>query len=84
MITIRPVEETTATLYAPDGTLIGDIVTVTQLYDVRHQIMRSWLSGYYITWFDYKIMIGPDGSLSSCPRGFFDLDIFHLNALTEW
>jgi hydrogenase maturation factor len=55
---------------------IGLISNQLQLNDVRLQIAKQKLSGYYIIFHNGKglqaINIRPDGSLSRWPSGFFD------------
>jgi hypothetical protein len=74
-VKINKIEDTTAHLFL-NKVLIGLIETELQLHDVRLQIARQKLDGYYI-FFDvdgitHKISIKPDGSLSHWPTGFFD------------
>ena len=59
-----------------NSTEIGLISNLLELNDVRLQIAKQKLSGYYIIFANHEglqeIAIRPDGSLSSWPEGFFD------------
>ena len=56
---------------------IGLISNQLQLNDIRLQVAKQKLSGYYIIFANHEglqeIAIRPDGSLSIWPEGFFDI-----------
>lgn len=66
---------------------IGTISTELELNDVRLQIARQKLNGYYIIFCNgdglQEISIRPDGSLSSWPDGFFDIKQKQLRELVK-
>lgn len=66
---------------------IGTISNQLQLNDVRLQIARQKLNGYYIIFCNgdglQEISILPDGSLSIWPEGFFDTQQKQLAELVK-
>ena len=82
-IKINKIKETTAELYGPRGGHIGTITSELQLNDIRIQIMKQNLSGYYIIWENRQIFINRDGRLHEWPVGFFDIEENQLYTLME-
>lgn len=72
MIQIRDIPETTCELYNPDGFYVGDIKSHLSLNDVRLQIAREKLKGYYLKWNDKIIPIRENGELKHWDNGFYD------------
>jgi hypothetical protein len=67
----RNLKETECSLYGPDGSFIGIIDSEIILNDVRLQIKRQQLEGYYIIFENNKITIHLNGKLNHWPNGFF-------------
>jgi hypothetical protein len=59
-------------LYGPDGNEVGLICNVTALDDVRLQIYRQHLTGYYFVYNSEKIHIDSFGNVEKWPDGCFD------------
>lgn len=62
----------TVMLYSPDDNEVGLICNMTALDDVRLQIFRQNLAGYYIVYKGEKIHIDSRGNLEKWPEGCFD------------
>lgn len=62
-------------LYGPDGNEIGIIKNETALDDVRLQIYRKHLTGYYFAYNGEKIHIDSAGNVEKWPDGCFDYGI---------
>jgi predicted ATPase len=74
-VKINKIKDSKACLFY-NSTEIGLISSQLQLNDVRLQIAKQKISGYYIIFNNGEglqaITIRPDGSLSRWPSGFFD------------
>jgi|SanBayMetagenome_1026888.scaffolds.fasta_scaffold12754_3 hypothetical protein len=74
-VKINKIKDSKAYLFY-NSTEIGLISNQLELDDVRLQIAKQKLSGYYIIFANHEglqeIAIRPDGSLSHWPSGFFD------------
>jgi hypothetical protein len=74
-VKINKIKDSKAYLFY-NSTEIGLISNQLELNDVRLQIAKQKLSGYYIIFANHEglqeIAIRPDGSLSHWPSGFFD------------
>lgn len=73
MVTINEFKQIECDLYDPNGNLIGTIKNEYSFNDVRIQIMKQRLEGYYVVFNDYRIDIDVDGRLDSFPEGFYDI-----------
>ena len=76
-IIIRKINETTCTLYDPEDNCIGLIDNMLSFTDVRVQIKKASVSGYYIKWVaedgvKFKIEILKSGRMAEYPNGLFD------------
>ncbi len=85
IVKINVINDVTCELYAPDGTHIGHIPNQYTFNDVRIQIKKNKLSGYYVLWVNKegiaeKIDIDVNGRLFF-PDGFYDLFISQLRQL---
>ena len=78
---INTIEETTAELFGPDDKHIGHITGVLQLNDIRIQVKKGSLEGYYIVWKDTILYIDIHGKLDEWPDGFFDIEDKQLHEL---
>jgi hypothetical protein len=88
-LTIEPVVEPVCDLYwmPPSGgraTLVGQITSFLQLQNVRIQIKKEKLSGYFIAWDGWIININNEGKLDRWPAGFYDLMDHQLNYLVDF
>jgi predicted ATPase len=72
MIELKKIQQTECTLHAPDGSVIGTITDEFTLGNVRIQIAKQQLSGYYVVFQGDRIDIDSNGDLSRWPRGFYD------------
>jgi hypothetical protein len=68
----RNLKEPECSLYGPDGTFLGVIDSGIILNDVRLQIKRQKLEGYYILFKNHIITIHSNGRLNHYPDGFYD------------
>lgn len=75
------IKEPECSLYDPEGNCLGIINTSVILNDVRLQIKRQKLEGYYILFENHRIDICSNGRMNSWPTGFFDLEINQLAQL---
>lgn len=73
IIQIKEIKEPVCKLFNPKSELIGIITSELQLMDVRVQIKKLKLNGYFIHWENEIIMIDSDGRLDTWPEGFYDL-----------
>lgn len=62
-------------LYNPEDKYVGTIRNETALHDVRVQIKRNKLSGYYVLFKGEKIHIDVDGNIEEYPEGFYDASL---------
>jgi predicted ATPase len=83
MITINETKEATCILFAPSGDPVGLIQSYLSLMDVRNQIAKQSLSGYYIRFQGQRIDIASNGDLSAWPAGFYDGIQTKLNELAR-
>jgi predicted ATPase len=84
MIKINEIKESPCKLYDNKDNLVGDIISTLQLSDVRIQIKKEKVSGYYVIWNDQKIRIDKFGYVESWPKGFFDTYDDQLDELIDW
>lgn len=80
MIEIKEINCPVTQLYSPDGKLIGNIINEYQLNDIRLQIAKLDLSGYYVVWKkseieEVKIEITNEGDLKDFPPGLWDFSM---------
>lgn len=80
MIKIRNIKEEKHQLFHPNHNSLG-FVNVYQFDDVRIQIAKKKLEGYYIMFKNEQININSNGSLDKNPDGFFDLSRYQSYAL---
>jgi hypothetical protein len=73
LVQIKDIRETPCELFNPDDELVGIIESSLVLNDVRLQINRQNLSGYYVVFNGMKINIDNNGRLEEWPDGFFDI-----------
>ena len=65
-----------------DDNFIGTIETQEAFYDVRVQIMKNKLEGYYImTSNNEKVQLYSDGKTSKQPEGLFNVSLNLLSKL---
>jgi hypothetical protein len=83
-IKVNKIVEPISTLYNSDGVEIGKITSYLELNDIRIQIKKNKVSGYYIIWEDMIIYTDKYGNLDEWPKGFYDLVDDQLNALVDW
>lgn len=67
-----------AELYDQNNTFLGLIKNEYQLNDIRIQIKKQQLEGYYLIFIDeksfkHKLLIDKSGRICAWPKGFFDL-----------
>ncbi len=73
MIEIRHIEEPVCSLYDPEDKLVGTINSLLQFTDVRVQIRRPQVEGYYVMWGMHKVCINKNGKLNQYyPIGLYD------------
>lgn len=83
-VKVNKIKETTAVLHDGDGKVVGTIRSHLQLNDVRLQIKKQKLNGYYIKWKKYGLLISNTGHLDEWPKGFFDTMDDQLLELLGW
>lgn len=65
------IKEDHVPLYSPEDKLIGIIENELAFNDVRIQIIKNKLSGYYITYKGQKYLIGTNGELDTWPDDLY-------------
>lgn len=71
MIKIKKIEPVVWPVYDPDDDSVG-VLNVFELNDLRIQIAKEQVSGYYVMFGDRRIDIRPSGVLTAWPNDFFD------------
>lgn len=66
------ISEGSCLLYSPDGELIGEIKNYLAFMDVRYQIKKNKLEGYYISFESQNYAIDSDGILRDYPQRLFN------------
>lgn len=79
MIKINKIIPPTYPLYDPDDNLLGD-VNEFEFNDIRIQIVKAQIEGYYIKDDDEKLFIHKKGYLDKWPDGFqiFEIQLSKL------
>ena len=80
-ITINNVLDPVCDLYNPEDKYIGTIRNATSMLNVRVQIKKLKLEGYYVVFKEEKIHIDINGNMESYPKGFYDSLIDFLSEL---
>lgn len=75
------IQDRPADLYSPDGQLIGTIENLLAFYDVRLQIKKEQVFGYYLMFEGQKIKIDKNGELENYPDNLFDTSLKYLTEL---
>ena len=70
-------------LYDGQDNLVGEIKNNAALNDVRIQIKKSELEGYYIIFENFILGIDKNGNVGHWPKGFFDLFDKQLDELLK-
>jgi hypothetical protein len=73
MITINKPKDIPVPLYTPEDDLVGLIEDVLSFNDVRLQIIKQNVKGYYVIINEQRVFLYPDGSLNHLPKGLFDV-----------
>jgi hypothetical protein len=71
-VVVREISQPVSTLYDPMGNEVGTIHGYLEFLDVRVQIRKHQLCGYYINWESHTINIDPHGECDCYPVGFYD------------
>ena len=71
MIQINKITPTTLDIYNPDGELIG-AVNEYEFLDIRVQIKKEQIFGYYLIFKGQKVKIDKNGELEEYPIGLLD------------
>ena len=59
-------------LFDPKGNFVGIIKNITALYDVKLQIKKLGIRGYYMYYGDQRINVDQNGEFDVYPQGFYD------------
>lgn len=81
-VVVKRIEPQTVELFDPQDNSLG-FVNEYELGDVKIQIAKHKLSGYYVKFEERKIRIGVQGTLEDYPKGFFDTTFNHSIELFE-
>lgn len=73
MIKRNPQPRCVSKLYSPEGEYLFTIYNEWQLNDVRLQIAKQNLEGYYLIWKKERININKWGDCDNWHKGFYDL-----------
>jgi len=71
-VTIKNIQDLPCDLYDNENKFVGRITNILQFDDVRVQIGKQKLTGYYIVFLGNKIDIDQNGQLSEYPAKLFD------------
>lgn len=71
-IEIKDIEVPSVELYNSNNELIGVVKNEHSANDVRIQIAKRSLQGYYFKWNEKRIDISEDGEISNFPVGLWD------------
>lgn len=71
MIKINIIEPQTVELFNPDGEFMG-FINEYEFHDIRVQIKKEQVDGYYCRWKDHIFHIDKDGRSFDWIPGFFD------------
>jgi len=71
MVQINKIIPPTLEVYAPNGELLGE-VNEYEFLDIRVQIKKSQVSGYYLQFKGKKVRIDRNGELEEYPIGLLD------------
>jgi len=82
MIKINKMPEQTVEIFAPDGKSIG-FANEHEFNDIKLQILKQDVEGYYIVFNGEKINIETDGQLEHWPPGLFDFQLKQYQDLIE-
>ena len=81
MISINRIEPPTMEVYSPDGELLGT-VNEYEFLDIRVQIKKAQIFGYYVVFNSIKVRIDRNGELESYPDGLMDtMNNFYMELL---
>lgn len=80
-IVIKQMCPPVTSLFNPNDEFIGFIHNEYELNDVRLQIQKHKLDGYYVLFNDIKIWIDEDGGIDQWEDGFYDTTTKQLNEL---
>jgi hypothetical protein len=83
-ITINKIIEPTSELFDSNDNKIGDITSFLQMLDVRLQIKRNNLDGYYFLYKHIKIYIDKNGKLLKYVEGFYDQFDYYIDELLDY
>lgn len=72
MIQINKITPPTLEVYEPSGNLLGT-VNEYEFLDIRVQIKKAQIFGYYLLFNDKKVRIDKDGELEEYPFGLLDI-----------
>jgi len=71
-IKLNEITETVCKLYNKSGEYVCTIESHLELNDIRIQIMKAKVDGYYIIWERFLLYIDKSGKLDEWPKGFYD------------
>lgn len=75
MVTIKKIKDISCELFHENkNESVGIIENEYSFHDVRVQIKKLQLNGYYVIWKGYKIRIDLEGNLEDWPNGFYDIN----------
>jgi len=82
-VKVNRIIEEAAVLFSPDRTYLGEIRSHLELADVRIQIKKHGMSGYFLKWRNSEIQINKNGGINIWLDGFFDTYDKQLNVLLD-
>lgn len=71
MIAINKINPPTLEVFTPDGELLG-VVNEYEFLDLRVQIRKAQIFGYYFIFNGQKLLIDKNGELEDYPKGLLD------------
>ncbi len=82
VIHINKIIPQTVELFSSKGRSLG-FINEYEFNDIRIQIKRNKIEGYYIMFSDEKVVINSDGGIDNWVDGLFDLNTKQLNILFD-
>ncbi len=80
MVKINKIVPQTVQLFDPSDNLMG-LINEYEFADIRIQIKKNKIEGYYILYNNIKVFINSDGFINHWPDGLFDLLLKSYNKL---
>lgn len=82
MIKVNKIIPQTVEAFDPDGNSLG-FLNDLEFNDLRIQIMKENVNGYYMMFENERIGIDNDGNINPWRKGFYDMDNIQINEMVD-